>query len=114
MSRRLHIPVNLIDSLTLQNAGYRLVMYFPKHMPKDVAESPEIELTKPEGVIASPLAIQPEALSRILAKLKRRRIIRSARLSYRPAQSTLRARHGIRLGATMPPEAYRIEVHTEV
>ncbi len=71
MSRRLHMLVNQIDGLTLQNATYRLVMYLLEHAPQGVAESMEIELTTPKGVIASQLAIQPETFSRILAKLKR-------------------------------------------
>lgn len=75
MSRRLHMLVNQIDSLTLQNATYRLVMYLLDHAPKEAAELTEIELTTPKSVIASQLAIQPETFSRILSKLKRRGLI---------------------------------------
>ena len=71
MSRRLHMLVNQIDSLTLQNATYRLAMYLLEHVPKDSIESPDVQLTTPKGVIASRLAIKPETFSRILAKLKR-------------------------------------------
>lgn len=70
MSRRLHMLVNQIDSLTLQNATYRLVAYLLEEIPRDVKTSPEVQLTTPKGVIASRLAIQPETLSRILAKLR--------------------------------------------
>jgi CRP/FNR family transcriptional regulator, dissimilatory nitrate respiration regulator len=71
MSRRLHMLVNQIDSLTLQNATYRLAMYLLEHVPNDAQASPDVQLTTPKGVIASRLAIKPETFSRILAKLKR-------------------------------------------
>ncbi len=70
MSRRLHMLVNQIESLTLQNATYRLVAYLLEQIPQDVKTSPEVQLITPKGVIASHLAIQPETLSRILAKLR--------------------------------------------
>lgn len=69
MSRRLHMLVNQIDSLTLQNATYRLVSYLLEQIPHGVQESPEIVLTTPKSAIAARLAIQPETLSRILKKL---------------------------------------------
>ncbi len=70
MSRRLHMLVNQIESLTLQNATYRLVAYLLEQIPREVTASPEVVLTTPKGVIASRLAIQPETLSRILARLR--------------------------------------------
>jgi CRP/FNR family transcriptional regulator, dissimilatory nitrate respiration regulator len=70
MSRRLHMLVNQIESLTLQNATYRLVAYLLEQIPRDVKTSPEVQLITPKGVIASRLAIQPETLSRILGKLR--------------------------------------------
>ena len=71
MSRRLHMLVNQIDSLTLQNATYRLAMYLLEHAPNDGQASTNVQLTTPKGVIASRLAIKPETFSRILAKLRR-------------------------------------------
>lgn len=71
MSRRLHMLVNQIDSLTLQNATYRLAMFLLEHVPDDGQASSDVQLTTPKGVIASRLAIKPETFSRILAKLKR-------------------------------------------
>ena len=71
MSRRLHMLVNQIDSLTLQNATYRLAMFLLEHVPNDGQTSSDVQLTTPKGVIASRLAIKPETFSRILAKLKR-------------------------------------------
>jgi CRP-like cAMP-binding protein len=70
LSRRLHMLVNQIESLTLQNATYRLVAYLLEQVPRDVSTSGEVQLTTPKGVIASRLAIQPETLSRILARLR--------------------------------------------
>ena len=39
MSRRLHMLVNQIESLTLQNATYRLVAYLLEEIPRDVKTS---------------------------------------------------------------------------
>lgn len=75
LSRRLHMLVNQIESLTLQNASYRLVAYLLEQIPRGVQESPEVVLTTPKGVIAARLAIQPETLSRILAKLRKSDLI---------------------------------------
>jgi len=69
LSRRLHMLVNQIDSLTLQNATYRLVMYLLEQAPRD-RDAPDVELTTPKSAIASRLAIQPETFSRILGRLR--------------------------------------------
>lgn len=69
MSRRLHMLVNQIESLTLQNATYRLVMYLLDETPRN-AQATDVELTTPKSAIASRLAIQPETFSRILGKLR--------------------------------------------
>ncbi|MDX1431461.1 MAG: Crp/Fnr family transcriptional regulator [Gammaproteobacteria bacterium] len=71
MSRRLRQQVDEIDRLTLHNATFRLVSFFLQQIPPDVLQSPEIHLTTPKHVIASRLGIQPETLSRILARLAR-------------------------------------------
>jgi CRP-like cAMP-binding protein len=70
ISRRLHMLVNQIESLTLQNATYRLVAYLLDQLPRDGSTETEFQLSTPKGVIASRLAIQPETLSRILGKLR--------------------------------------------
>ncbi len=69
MSRRLHMLINQIESLTLQNATYRLVSYLLEQIPHGVQTSPEIVLTTPKSAIAAHLAIQPETLSRLLKRL---------------------------------------------
>lgn len=71
LSRRLHMLVNQIDGLTLQNATYRLALYLLEHVPADRSGTAEMELPTTKAVIAAQLAIQPETFSRILAKLKR-------------------------------------------
>src|SRR5690606_32471169 len=70
MSRRLHMLVNQIESLTLQNATYRLVTYLLEQLPGGSATAPEIQLSVPKSVIAARLAIQPETLSRIVARVR--------------------------------------------
>jgi CRP-like cAMP-binding protein len=71
MSRRLHMLVNQIESLTLQSATYRLIAYLLEQIPAGVQHSPDLQLTTPKSMIAARLAIQPETLSRILAKLRK-------------------------------------------
>lgn len=69
MSQRLHGLVEEINSLTLQNATYRLVKYLLDQLPEGAVEAPAIHLATPKSVIASRLSIQPETLSRTLARL---------------------------------------------
>ena len=75
LSRRLHALVDQIESLTLQNATDRLIMFLLDHVPGGVQTSPEITLTTPKSAIASRLAIQPETFSRILARLRDQALI---------------------------------------
>lgn len=72
MSRRLHSQINEIDQLTLHSATSRLVSYLLEELPEDVIASPQVRLTTSKTVIASRLSIQPETLSRILARLARK------------------------------------------
>lgn len=69
MSQRLHGLVEEINNLTLQNATYRLVNYLLDQLPEGAVEAPAIHLATPKSVIASRLSIQPETLSRTLARL---------------------------------------------
>ena len=68
-SQRLHALVEEINNLTLQNATYRLVNYLLDQLPEGAVEAPAIHLATPKSVIASRLSIQPETLSRTLARL---------------------------------------------
>lgn len=69
MSQRLHMLVEEINSLALQNATYRLVNYLLDQLPEGAVEAPSVHLSTPKSVIASRLSIQPETLSRTLARL---------------------------------------------
>jgi CRP-like cAMP-binding protein len=75
LSQRMHQWINEIDRLTLHNATYRLVAFLIESIPGDVHTSPKIHLTTHKGVIASRLSIQPETLSRILARLEKQGLI---------------------------------------
>jgi CRP-like cAMP-binding protein len=68
LSRRMHALVKEIDELTLHNAGYRLVNYLLNEAGED--SDGDITLSAPKQVVASRLAIKPETLSRIMARLR--------------------------------------------
>jgi CRP-like cAMP-binding protein len=91
MSRRLHMLVNQIDGLTLQNATYRLVMYLLEQTPRDTAAATDVQLNTPKNAIASRLAIQPETFSRILGKLRDQGLV-----AVNGNQITLRNLKGLR------------------
>lgn len=75
MSMRLHMRLNEIDHLTLQNATYRLINYLAQQVPEGSATQVEIALDTPKSIIASRLSIQPETFSRILSNLTKKGII---------------------------------------
>ncbi len=102
MSRRLHMLVNQIDSLTLQNATYRLAMYLLEQAPRD-AKAADVELTTPKSAIASRLAIQPETFSRILGKLRDQGLV-----TVHGNQITLRNLQGLRELVFVPDDEPRL------
>jgi CRP-like cAMP-binding protein len=71
MSRRLHMRINEINNLTLENATFRLVNYMLEQVPVGAVEMAAIHLDTPKSIIASRLSIQPETFSRIMSKLTR-------------------------------------------
>jgi len=75
MSRRMHGLINEIDNLTLHSGAQRVIRYVLDQLPQGVAVSPSVRLLVPKHVIASRLGIQPETLSRVLAKLRSDRLI---------------------------------------
>ena len=75
MSKRLHVQLNEIDSLSLHNATYRLVHYLLKSIPENATEQTELKLEYPKNILASRLAIKPETFSRLIKKLKSENII---------------------------------------
>ena len=79
MSQRLHARIREINSLTLQNATYRLVNYLLDQIPDEAPERPAIHLENQKSIIASQLSIQPETFSRILSRLTKKGIISVSR-----------------------------------
>ena len=76
MSKRLHMRLNEIENLTLQNASFRLIHYLLQQVPDDVdGNEAEFSLTVSKNIIASRLSIQPETFSRILKSLTKRELI---------------------------------------
>ncbi len=69
--KRLHMCINEIDNLTLQNATYRIVNYLLYQIPDEYKNAYEINFPIPKQVIASRLSIKPETFSRILRDLTR-------------------------------------------
>ena len=74
MSRRMHGLINEIDHLSLHSGAQRVIGYLLEQLPDDVAP-PSVRLLVPKHVIASRLGIQPETLSRVLAKLRGEHLI---------------------------------------
>ncbi|MDA8095842.1 MAG: Crp/Fnr family transcriptional regulator [Betaproteobacteria bacterium] len=70
MSMRMHALINDIDRLTLHSGTERLIQYLLDQLPHDGTAPPSIRLGVPKQVIASRLGVQPETLSRILARLR--------------------------------------------
>ncbi|HFB66350.1 MAG TPA: Crp/Fnr family transcriptional regulator [Aeromonadales bacterium] len=75
LSMRIHRRLNEIDTLTLQNATFRVIHFLMAKIPSDDEKSFTIALPASKRLIASQLAIQPETFSRILNKLKQQGII---------------------------------------
>ena len=74
MSRRMHGMINEIDNLTLHSGAQRVIGYLLEQLPQGMTSS-SVRLSVPKHVIASRLAIQPETLSRVLAKLRGEHLI---------------------------------------
>lgn len=74
MSQRMHCLINEIKNLTLHSGAQRVIGYLLEQLPEG-AVAPNVQLTVPKHVIASRLGIQPETLSRVLAKLRSRYLI---------------------------------------
>ena len=71
----MHGLINEIDHLTLHSGAQRVIRYLLDQLPQGVAASPSVRLLVPKHVIASRLGIQPETLSRVLAKLRSENLI---------------------------------------
>ena len=70
LSRHLHARVREIESLSVQNARYRLASYIMDHIvDSQDGDQATARLELPRHVIASRLSIKPETLSRLLRSL---------------------------------------------
>lgn len=74
MSQRIHGLVNEIDNLTLHSGAQRVIGYLLEQLPEGTVP-PKVRLMGPKHVIASRLGLQPETLSRVLAKLRNGQLI---------------------------------------
>lgn len=75
MSRRMHALINEIDNLTLHSGAQRVVRHLLDQLPQGVVTTQSVKLLAPKHVIASRLGMQPETLSRVLAKLRSEQLI---------------------------------------
>lgn len=69
MSMRLHQRLGELETLTLQNATQRFALYLIQQLDDRAQETVDIELPLPKRLIAARLSMQPETLSRIMARL---------------------------------------------
>lgn len=69
MSMRLHQRLGELETLTLQNATQRFALYLIQQLDDRGQEVADIELPLPKRLIAARLSMQPETLSRIMARL---------------------------------------------
>ncbi len=69
MSMRLHQRLGELETLTLQNATQRFALYLIQQLEDRAQETVNIELPLPKRLIAARLSMQPETLSRIMARL---------------------------------------------
>jgi CRP/FNR family transcriptional regulator, dissimilatory nitrate respiration regulator len=96
MSRHLRKVVALLDDLTLKNAEARCIAWLLRQCPTPYSNEPfEIELDHPKRIVAAELNITSETLSRTLARLRDKKLIRTTQKSFlvlnpRRVETTLR------------------------
>lgn len=79
MSIRLRKDLNEVESLSVQNAQSRLVLFFLRNMQHTANNQGRVELDIPKRVLASRLSIQPETFSRLMKKMLNEGIITESR-----------------------------------
>lgn len=90
MSMRLHQRLGELETLTLQNATQRFALYLIQQLEDRSQETVDIELPLPKRLIAARLSMQPETLSRIMARLNQEGLIEmSGRKIHIPSISCL-------------------------
>ncbi len=75
LTKKLHKQIIEIESLTMQNANYRIVNFIDTLIPSETNSPVEVELPGPKSTIASRLSITPETLSRGLHYLSEKNLI---------------------------------------
>lgn len=70
MSVRLHQRLGELETLTLQNATQRFALFLIQRLDNRAAEAASIDLQLPKRLVAARLSMQPETLSRIMARLR--------------------------------------------
>jgi CRP/FNR family transcriptional regulator, dissimilatory nitrate respiration regulator len=79
MSQHLRRVVGLLDDLTLKNAEARCIHWLLRQCPVPYESAPfEIELEHPKRIVAAELNITSETLSRMLAALRAKQLIRTS------------------------------------
>ncbi len=90
MSMRLHQRLGELETLTLQNATQRFALYLIQQLEDRSQETVDIVLPLPKRLIAARLSMQPETLSRIMARLNQEELINmSGRKIHIPSISQL-------------------------
>lgn len=74
LSMRMHALVQEIESLSLHDAGYRLVNYFVGECKRSGSTS--LTLDAPKRIIASRLGMTPETFSRLVQRLRGQGLIK--------------------------------------
>ena len=93
LSVRLHMRLGELETLTLQNATQRFTLYLIQQLPNRAAETADIDLMLPKHLIAARLSMQPETLSRLMARLRDEGLITiTGRHIHIPSISCLLAR----------------------
>jgi CRP/FNR family transcriptional regulator, dissimilatory nitrate respiration regulator len=76
MSQHLRVLVGLLDDLTLKDVETRLINWLLKRCPQPRGEQVSFHLDRTKRVLAAELGTVSETLSRSLAKLRERKLIR--------------------------------------
>jgi CRP/FNR family transcriptional regulator len=76
MSQHLRVLVGMLEDLTLKDVETRLVNWLLKHCPRPRRAAVSFDLDRTKRVLAAELGTVSETLSRSLAKLRERKLIR--------------------------------------
>lgn len=95
MSVRLHQRLGELETLTLQSATQRFALFLIQRLEDRSVESADIDLQLPKRLIAARLSMQPETLSRLMARLRTAGLIEiRGRVIHIPSVAKLLAEFG--------------------